>query len=333
MPGKEAKALLNKAQTGSKLFNPGHEPGCKLLLVAMQGNSSIDLNVDLFLNYLRVEKHLSDNTLQAYGRDLRFFSEFLFKSKKTNLKNIVQKDILQFIASRRRKEVKSRSISRNLVTIRQFFRFLVREHILKDDPSSKIEFPKLGTRLPKTMSLEQIDSLLSQPDQKTSRGLRDYALIHLMYATGMRVSELTSLKMSSLNLEGGYLKVMGKGSKERIIPMGSVALVALLDYIEKVRVRKNPESHYLFLGNKDGRLTRQAVWNRIKNYARQAGVKVNVTPHVLRHSFATHLLERGADLRSVQTMLGHADVTTTQLYTHVSAKHIKDLYKKFHPRG
>lgn len=296
--------------------------------------SDIDHQIDIFLNYLRVEKHLADNTLQSYGRDLRFFSEFLHKKGAKDLDGVGEEDIIRFITGLRSRGVRSRSISRALVSVRSLFRFLIREHLIRDDPSGKIEFPKMGQRLPKTLNLSQVDSILIQPRTDTPIGNRDYAMLQLMYATGMRVSELVGLRVNSLNLDGGYLRVVGKGSKERIVPIGTAAMKALQEYIDLVRDRRGGLlSEYLFIGRGGSRLTRQAFWKRIKGYARRAGVKINVTPHMLRHSFATHLLERGADLRSVQTMLGHADVTTTQIYTHVSARHLQRLYKKFHPRG
>lgn len=296
---------------------------------------NIDNHIDLFLNYLRVERHLAGQTLLAYGRDLRFFSEYLVKSRINSLKVVDEKNVLEFISKTRSRGVRSRSIARMLVTVRSLFRFLIREHILEGDPTSKIEFPKIGSRLPKTMNMEQVDSLLASPESTSDIGIRDYAMLQLMYATGMRISELVGLKLNGLNLEAGYLRVTGKGSKERIIPIGSVALRAVQKYISAVRDRdeKGFSSQYLFISREGERLTRQAFWERVKIYAKKAGAKINVTPHMLRHSFATHLLERGADLRSVQTMLGHADVSTTQIYTHVSTTHLQNLYKKFHPRS
>lgn len=295
---------------------------------------NVDHHIDLFLNYLRVERHLADNTLQAYGRDLRFFSEYLSKNKISVLEKVTEKNILEFISSCRKRGVKSRSIARTLVAVRSLFRFMIREKIMENDPTSKIEFPKLGIRLPKTMNLEQVDSLLAQPDLNKDIGARDHAMLQLMYATGMRVSELVNVKLNSLNLDGGYLRVFGKGSKERVVPMGDVARKALEDYITNIRNKKGiAASEYLFITGRNEPMTRQGFWERIKFYAKKAGIRVNVTPHMLRHSFATHLLERGADLRSVQTMLGHADVSTTQIYTHVSPKHLQAIYKKFHPRS
>jgi integrase/recombinase XerD len=295
---------------------------------------NVDHSIDIFLNFLRVERHLSDNTLQSYGRDLRYFSEYLAKQKITSLKKVTERDVLEFIASCRKRGVKSRSIARSLVTIRSLFKFLIREKELDADPTGKIEFPKIGSRLPKTMNLEQVDALLAQPKLETDLGARDHAMLQLMYATGMRVSELVNAKLNSLNLDGGYIRVLGKGSKERIVPMGEVARRAIQDYIQHVRDKKGlSSSEYLFITRRDRPMTRQGFWERTKLYAKKAGIKINVMPHMLRHSFATHLLERGADLRSVQTMLGHADVSTTQIYTHVSGTHLKDLYKKFHPRS
>lgn len=294
---------------------------------------NIDLNIDLFLNYLKVEKHLSDNTLQSYGRDLKYFSEYLHTHNVIDIEKISEKEILESIADMRARGVHSRSVSRALVTIRSFFRFLIREKVLTDDPSANIEFPKVGQRLPKVLNLQEVDALLAQPKVDTEMGIRDFAMLQLMYATGMRVSELVNVTVNSLNLDGGYIKVFGKGSKERIIPMGLVAMKAIQEYIRLIREAKGVVEDHLFIGMRGRKMSRQAFWNRIKAYAKKAGVRINVTPHMLRHSFATHMLDGGADLRSVQTMLGHADVTTTQIYTHVSGQHIKDLYKKFHPRS
>jgi integrase/recombinase XerD len=290
-------------------------------------------HIDLFMNYVAVEKHLADNSLASYGRDLRFFSEYLAKNDIADLKTVSEKDILEFIFDLRKRKICSRSIARTLVAVRALFRFLIREKLMADDPAGRIEFPKKALRLPKTLSIEQVDRLLAQPDAKTATGIRDKAMLELMYATGMRVSELVNLRLNWLNLDGGYLRVFGKGSKERIVPMGRVAMAAIQRYLEEVRSRKGIQSEYLFICRTGTRLSRQSLWGSIRAYARKAGIERGVTPHMLRHSFATHLLERGADLRSVQTMLGHADVSTTQIYTHVTVKHLRDLYDKCHPRG
>lgn len=294
---------------------------------------TIEHYIDLFLDYLRVEKHLSDNTLESYGRDLRFFAEYMAKIRQEDMKAIKEKQVLGFLLSLRKKGVGSKTISRALVTIRSLFRFLIRDKILTCDPTGKIEFPKVSSRLPNVLNLGQVDLLLSQPKRDTMLGLRDYAMLQLMYATGMRISELVGVKINDLNLEAGYMKIFGKGSKERIVPIGLQAIDAVTKYMRDIRERNHLDSEYLFLGINNNKLSRQAFWKRVKMYARKTSININVTPHMLRHSFATHLLEHGADLRSVQTMLGHSDVSTTQIYTHVSIKHLHDLYKKFHPRS
>lgn len=298
---------------------------------------TIDSAIDNYLNYIVVEKRLSKNTLESYGRDLRRFAEYLVKSGFKKFKAVDEKAILEFLIRLHESGVKSRSVARNLVTIRGLYRFLVREKILTENSTAKIDIPKGMKKLPSVLSIDKVDCLLNRPDRKTPRGVRDYAMLQTMYAAGLRISELVSLKISRVTLEPGnsYLMITGKGSKDRAVPIGHVAVLALKDYLTNVRRRyvRGDVSDYVFLTRLGRPMTRQAFWLIIKKYARGSDIKGNITPHMIRHSFATHLLERGADLRSVQTMLGHSDISTTQIYTHVTQTHLKNLYNKHHPRA
>lgn len=294
-----------------------------------------DASVDHFLNHLRVEKRLAANSLEAYGRDLRFFSEFAKKRGWTNPAAIAENHLLDFLIHLHQKKLSGKSVSRTLVALRGWFRFMLGEKLIAKDPTAQIEFPKGLKKLPHVLSLENIDQMLAACDRQKPIGLRDFCILQLLYATGLRVSELTGLKTNHLMLEAGYLLAYGKGSKERVVPMGKEALGALRGYLGEVRPRLlgAKSSEAVFLSRQGGKLTRQRVWQILAGLGRKAGLTKKVTPHMLRHSFATHLLERGADLRSVQTLLGHSDVSTTQIYTHVSATHLKSLYEKFHPRS
>lgn len=297
----------------------------------------IDTAIDMFLNFIIVEKGLARNTSESYGRDMRKFSEFLAKEKIDEVENITEQAILEFLIRQHEAGIKSRSIARNLIALRGFFGFLVKDKILKEDPTVHVEIPKGVKKLPSVLSLDQVDALFAVPDRETSQGIRDYAMLQLMYAAGLRISELVNLPMNRVTVEpsNSYLVVTGKGSKDRAIPIGHLAVEAINTYINTVRPKllKSETEDKMFLTRLGRSMTRQGFWLTIKGYAKKAGVRHNITPHMLRHSFATHLLERGADLRSVQTMLGHADISTTQIYTHVSRTHLKDLYKKHHPRA
>lgn len=296
--------------------------------------------VDLFINYVRVEKRLSANTVEAYAHDIRRFCEFLEKKGVDNLKKVFEPHILAFLVTLHKGGIEGRSVARNLVSVRGFFSFLRREKILPDDPTSKVEFPKKWHKLPEVMSLPEVDSLLAAADIKKDLGFRNHAILQLMYSSGLRVSEAAGISMNQLTLgttdfDQTFLVTMGKGSKERVVPIGHTAVGVLKEYIEQVRPRlaKQNSPDNLFLSRFAKALTRQQIWNVITGLARKAGIRRKITPHTLRHSFATHLIERGADLRSVQTMLGHADISSTQIYTHVDATHLKELYKKHHPRA
>ena len=296
--------------------------------------------VDAYLDYIRVEKGLSSNTIEAYAHDLRRMCEFFEAKKITDIKSVYEPHILAFLVFLHRGKMESSSVSRNLVAVRSFFRFLRREKLIDDDPTTKIEFPKKWLRLPEVMTIGEVDALLAASDLKNDFGFRNHAILQLMYACGLRVSEVINLSLNQItlgttNYDLTFLMTMGKGSKERIVPIGKVACLVLKEYLEIVRPRltKEKPSDKLFLSRFGRAMTRQQLWKIIKKMARKAGIKRDIKPHTLRHSFATHLIEHGADLRSVQTMLGHADISSTQIYTHVNTTHLKEIYKKFHPRA
>jgi len=290
--------------------------------------------VRAFLNYLRVEKGLSQNTILAYGRDLRKFEVFAEKQKRT-LKQIGNDDIVDFLTSLYRSGLDSRSVARHLVALRHFFRFAQMEGYILEDPAASIETPKFRMRLPTHLSTEEVNRLLTQPDMSSAIGVRDRAMIELLYSTGLRVSELVNLRLSDLQMEAGSLRCIGKGDKERIVPMGRSAVASIEAYLRHARqtLLRGKISPYVFLNRFGGRMGRIGFWKKLAEYGRKAGLRLKLKPHMLRHSFATHLLERGADLRSVQLMLGHADISTTQIYTHVVKEHLKEVYKRHHPRA
>lgn len=287
-----------------------------------------------FLEYLTVEKGLSRNTIDSYRRDLGRYLSFLEKQR-LDLQKVSRKELTTYIGELRGDGLVSSSIARNLSTIRRFHKFLISEGLSEIDPCENLETPKGVIRLPKTLTSEEVEALLNKPDSKKTLGLRDRTMIELLYATGMRVSELVSIKLKDLNLEVGYIITFGKGSKERVVPIHERAITLIKDYLKDSRSRllKKGNSTYLFLGQGGSPMTRERFWQIIKGYALQAGIKSKVFPHVLRHSFASHLLEHGADLRSVQLMLGHSDISTTQIYTHVTSERLKKIHREFHPRG
>lgn len=287
---------------------------------------------DRFISHLRVERGLADNTIQSYSRDLIRFLGYLDKRGISPVK-ATRKDITEYIESLEG-ALSLRSISRAVSALKMFFRFLINEGKLTESPTRLLDSIKLPRRLPGILSWEEVDLLLKCPDPSTSLGLRDRAMIELLYATGLRVSELTGLRMANINLEAGFVRTIGKGTKERIVPMGEKAREALKSYIHDGRpeLLKARNSPVLFVNARGGQMSRQGFWKIIKNYGIMAGIKKRITPHSLRHSFASHLLEGGADLRSVQVMLGHADISTTQIYTHVTRERLKQVHEKYHPR-
>jgi integrase/recombinase XerD len=291
--------------------------------------------IDRFLNYLQVEKGLSKRTLEAYSHDIIRFRNFLAENKSTSFSEEDTPLILKHLILLRKSGLAARSRARHLVAIRGFYRFLVQEKILRNDPARLIDLPKSGLKLPQVLSLAEIELLINTPDTAKPIGLRDAAMLELLYAAGLRVSELINLKLQNINLEAGFVRVFGKGSKERIVPIGIYAQEKINEYLKTVRSRRltHAPSPYLFVARAGNPMTRQGFWKLLRRYAIKAGLGKKVTPHSLRHSFASHLLEGGADLRAVQVMLGHVDISTTQIYTHVTRDHLKKLHQKYHPRG
>ncbi len=294
----------------------------------------MEADIRTFLNCLRVEKGLSPNTIEAYGRDIRKFAAFA-KERGLSTKTVTRSDIVDFLASLYEREINSRSIARHLVTLRNFFRFALIEGYIDDDPSATIESPKFHRALPQFLSLEEVERVLTQPDTATVLGRRDKAMIELMYSCGLRVSELCRLRVSDLHMGEGSVRCIGKGDKERIIPVGRRALDAVQAYYKRGRpeLLRGGSSAYLFLNQRGGKMNRIGFWKVLAFYGRKAAIRKQVKPHMLRHSFATHLLDGGADLRAVQMMLGHADISTTQIYTHVVEERLKQVYKAHHPRA
>ncbi len=291
----------------------------------------LTLPLEEFLNYLSVEKGLAHNSIEAYRQDLRQYEHFLNHKKVKDLERVKRGEIVQFLMSEKDRGLQTSSLARRLVAVKLFHRFLLKEGRLREDITSVLESPKLWKKLPQFMTLPEMEHVLQVPFAKNSNGIRDKALLELFYATGMRVSEVTGLRTEDVNMESAFLKCRGKGDKERIVPLGQVAIETLKNYLSKVR-SKLPPSEFFFVNAKGNALTRQRLWQLIRQYARQAGIRKKISPHTFRHSFATHLLERGADLRIVQELLGHADISTTQIYTHVSRDHLKAVHSKFHPR-
>lgn len=291
-----------------------------------------DQLLDQFMNQLKVERGLAANTILAYNHDLISFFDFL-KRRGVSPIQINQRDLFSFIAEKKAR-LSPRSLARNLVSIRMFYRFLVSEGKINSNPVRLMGIPRMYQHLPDVLSRDEVEALLLQPDTMTVLGRRDKAILEVLYATGLRVSELIGLKISNINLQAGYIRTIGKGSKERIVPMGTKAIDSLKQYVRNSRPSflKKGEFPNLFLNSRGKPMTRQGLWKIIRNYALKAGITKTVTPHTVRHSFATHLLEGGADLRSVQIMLGHADISTTQIYTHVARERLKEIHEKYHPR-
>ena len=290
--------------------------------------------IDEFIDHLWLEDGLSKNTLYSYRFDLELFTEWLDKSSSKNLLGVTQADIQQYL-SFKFPTSKSRSISRLLATLRRLFRYLVRENKIKVDPTLEIHSPKIPKSLPKSLSEEDVELLLNAPDIKTISGLRDKAMLELLYACGLRVSELVNILLTELSMTEGVVRVTGKGDKTRLVPMGEEAVDWIKKYIDESRndILKKKTSKYLFITIRGGAMTRQAFWYLIKRYSIIADIKKPMSPHIMRHAFATHLLNHGADLRVVQMLLGHSDISTTQIYTHVARERLKKLHESHHPRG
>ncbi len=296
-------------------------------------SSSPEDILQVFLEFLSVEKGLSSNTMLSYSRDMKKLFQF-FQREKIHWLKAGEENLIRFIHHQSRSSLSARSLARLISSLKSFYKFLVLDGIIKKSPAVNLSSPKTWFSLPKFLTMSEVDLLLNQPDEKDIRGIRDKAMLELLYATGLRVSELVTLKIKDLNLEDGFLLCMGKGGKERIIPIGDLATRTIRRYLDEARplLLKQPNS-FLFLTRRGSPFTRQGFWKLLKSYAKKADLDVKISPHVLRHTFATHLLERGADLRSVQLMLGHSQITTTQIYTHVSRKQLRLVYDKFHPRA
>ncbi len=292
-------------------------------------------HVDAYLNYLAVEKGVSINTLEAYSRDLNRYVDFAAHGGIGNIRDISSDTVISFLTELKGDGLANTSMNRSLAAIRGFCKYLISENVVENNPVANIELAKVWMHLPDTLSRDEMALLLKQPGTKGPLAVRDTAMLELLYATGIRVSELVSLTMGSINWQAGYLIVIGKGNKERIVPVGQTARDCLNRYIQDGRKRLTVGKllNRLFLNRSGEGLTRQGFWKIVKKYVRKAGLDKKVYPHTFRHSFATHLLEGGADLRSVQVMLGHADISTTQIYTHVTSERIREIHRKYHPRG
>jgi integrase/recombinase XerD len=295
----------------------------------------MDRLIDRYLAHLTLERGLAQNSLAAYAMDLAAFADFLETNQISAIDQVDTVVILAWLVHLESKGLSPRSRARHLIAVRGFYRFLVLEDLTRSNPLSLIDIPKAGTRLPRFLSQDQVTALLEMPDRTTHRGLRNAAMLEILYGAGLRVSELVGLKTEQVDLVACFVRLFGKGSRERIVPFGSLARQRTMEWLEWGRpwLLKNNASRYLFVARAGKPMTRQGFWKLLKKYALGAGISSKVSPHTLRHSFATHLLEGGADLRSVQTMLGHADIASTQIYTHVSRQYLVDMHKKYHPRG
>jgi len=295
---------------------------------------SQDRHLTAFLRYLAVERGLAANTQKAYAQDLKRFAVSL-RTSRVPINRARRQDLLSHVRSLRQAGLSPKSVARAINTLRMFYRFLLAEGDIRQDPTSELDVPRTWKSLPRFLTFAEVDRLLAVPDVSKALGLRDLAMLEVLYATGIRVTELISLKREDLNLQMGYLTCLGKGSKERIVPLGRKAIERLEQYLERVRpgLVGTSRSPHLFTNRNGGMMSRQGFWKILKCHGAAAGIKRRLSPHVLRHSFATHLLEHGADLRSVQMMLGHADISTTQIYTHVNRERLRRIYHDFHPRA
>jgi len=295
-----------------------------------------DIQIDRFLAYITVEKGLAANTVEAYGRDLGELRRYLAAQNLNDLSAAGSRHIIGFLATLRDRGLSARSQARILTTLRRFYQFLEREELLTGkNPTAHLLLPKIGRRLPQVPSQQQVKAVLELPAHDSDLGIRNMAMLELLYASGLRVSELTRLEVKQVNLEAGFLRVRGKGGRERLVPLGSSAKEKIIHYLKTARpaLLKGRASAYLFLTRSAKPMTRQAFWQLLRHYALQSSEGGKFYPHALRHAFATHLLEGGADLRAVQAMLGHVDIATTQVYTHLTGERLREVHKKFHPRG
>ena len=296
---------------------------------------TLDVAVQQFLDHLKVERELTPATVAAYGGDLAAFARFAGSRHVRTAAAVRAIDVLEHLVKLTEDGLTARSQARRLVALRQFFRFLKAERVCETNPTEDIDLPRFGRKLPDFLSGDDVDRLLGAPDRKTARGMRDAAMLETLYATGLRVSELVRLRLRDVNFDAGYLMAFGKGRKERLVPLGEVAIASLRAYVELGRpaFAAARASDTLFLTHRGRAMSRQGFWKLIGRHAVVAGIRKRISPHKLRHSFATHLVERGADLRAVQAMLGHADIGTTEIYTHMSRGHLRSVYDRFHPRA
>jgi integrase/recombinase XerD len=299
----------------------------------------VDDAIEQFRYHLRAERNLAENTVAAYSRDLASFARWCEDHEVPNIHAVLPRHVSQWMLSMHEEGLKIASITRALIALRRMCAFLVAEGLATENPTETIDVPKLGRKIPTVLSLDQVEVLLSAPTVGTPEGLRDRAMLETLYATGLRVSELTELKLSEVDLVAGYVRVVGKGEKERLVPLGELAQESIQRYLLSARAELlRPAgglsaSQALFVTRRGDAMTRQAFWKNIKRYAEECGIHLELSPHTLRHSFATHLLERGANLRVVQALLGHADIGTTQIYTHVAQEHLKRVHAQHHPRS
>ena len=289
-----------------------------------------DQNLRSFFNFLIIEKGLSKNTVKAYETDIKGFIKWVNKNNKQSLLNIKESSINRYISYLFSLKLKSSSVNRKISSLKSFYLFLLKKKLIRYSPFSEVISPKQEKYLPASMSESEVEKLLNSPDASKDIEQRDKAMIEMLYATGMRISELVNLKITDIDMNRSVIKVMGKGSKERLIPFGESASEALFNYL---KIRKDSSSKEVFISNRGRKITRVAFWQRIKVYLLRENLKISISPHTLRHAFATHLLNRGADLRSVQLLLGHSDLSTTQIYTHIAKQRLGDVLKKHHPRG
>ncbi len=296
---------------------------------------ALDAAIDLYLDHLRIERGLSRNTLSGYDSDLQKFAAFAGRTGLAGPEAVEPRHLLAFLVELSKSHLALRSQARQLVSLRQLFRHLVRERVLAHDPTEALELPRPGRPLPVVLSLDEVEQILAAPDGKHARGVRDRAMLETLYATGLRVSELVLLKLADVNLADAFLSTVGKGKKQRLVPLGARAVAELTTYLTTARPTfdRGRRATHLFLTHHGRAMTRQGFWKLLRGYARATGIRKAISPHKLRHSFATHLVERGADLRAVQAMLGHADIGTTQVYTHLSRGRVAAVYRQHHPRG
>ncbi|MCK5541611.1 MAG: site-specific tyrosine recombinase XerD [Desulfobacterales bacterium] len=288
-----------------------------------------------YIDHLLIEKGLSNNSIESYSHDLSVYIDFLYKNKIENINQSDTTTILSWIIDLQKSGLSAKSRARHIITIRGFYKFLIKEKLISFDPVKNIDIPKTGLVLPEVISSKEMSILLDSVKTTNPREIRNAAMLEILYGAGLRVSELVSMRVENINLEASFIRVFGKGSKERIIPIGSYACTKTREWMVSGRplLLKNVPSYFLFVARAGKPITRQGFWKLLKKYSKASGISKKITPHTFRHSFATHMLEGGADLRSVQTMLGHSDISTTQIYTHVSRDYLQKMHKKFHPRG